>query len=133
LQRFHQTAHISLFPIPGSLLCPLQAFLTLQRFFLVRSSDPLLFYRSSGRLIILSQADLRCVLRTLVSSLGFHSSLTFHSFRRSAASLAISSGLSFQAVQQHGTWSSDALLAYLDSGSRDPAVPQFFSSFFSAS
>jgi hypothetical protein len=51
-------------------------------------SDPLLSYRSSGRLIILSQGDLRRILRLLVSTLGLHPSLNFHSFRRSAASLA---------------------------------------------
>jgi hypothetical protein len=42
LQRYNQTAHIPLFSIPGSPLCPLQAFTLLQRSFLVRSSFSLI-------------------------------------------------------------------------------------------
>jgi hypothetical protein len=132
LQRFNQSARVQLFPIPSSPLCPLRAFQLLQRFFPVHSTDPLLSYRSSGGLIILFQGHLRRILRSLVTSLGLHSSLSFHAFRCSAASLAHSAGLSFQAIQAHGTWSSDALLAYLDAGARDPAVRQFFSTYFSS-
>jgi integrase len=132
LQRFNQSARVQLFPIPSSPLCPLRAFQLLQHFFPVRPTDPLLSYRSSGGLIILSQGDLWHILRSLITSLGLHPSLSFHAFRRSAASLAHSAGLSFQAIQSHGTWSSDALLAYFDAGARDPAVPQFFSSYFSS-
>jgi hypothetical protein len=36
--------------------------------------------------------------------LSLDSALTFHSFRRSAASLAPSAGLPLQAIQTHGTW-----------------------------
>jgi hypothetical protein len=81
-------------------------------------------------LVILSQGDLRCTLRSLVHSLHFDPHLSFHAFRRSAASLAYSSGLSFSSIQAHGTWSSDALLAYLDSSVRDPSVSRFFSTYF---
>jgi hypothetical protein len=63
----------------------------------------LLSYPSARRLIVLFQGDLRRILRLLVSSLGLHPGLTFHSFRRSATSLARASGLSFQAIQSH--WS----------------------------
>jgi integrase len=133
LQRYNQTLHLTLFPIPGSPLCPVQAFLLLQRLFPVPSASPFLSYYSSGRLITLSQGDLRRSLRALLVRLRLNPHLSFHSFRRSAASLAYSSGLSFSAIQSHGTWSSDALLAYLDSGARDPSVSLFFSSFFSSS
>jgi hypothetical protein len=46
--------------------------------------------------------------------------------------LAHAHGLSFYSIQQHGTWSSDSLYAYLHSSSRDPAVPLFFAQFFSS-
>jgi integrase len=130
LQRYNQSALITLYPIPNSIICPLGAFSQLQRFFPVRPSDPLLSYRFGGRLIIITQSDLRRVLRHLISSLGLSSRLTFHSFRRSAAFLASGAGLPFHAIQAHGVWSSDALLAYLDPSARHPAVPLFFSSFF---
>jgi hypothetical protein len=62
LQRYNQSAHIPLFSIPGSILCPVQAFILLQRYFPVRPADPCLSYRSTGRLFILTQSDIRCVL-----------------------------------------------------------------------
>jgi hypothetical protein len=92
-----------LYAIPSSPLCPIRAFQLLQHFFLVHPTDPLLSYCSSGGLIILSQGDLRRILRSLITSLGLHPSLSSHTFRRSAASLAHSAGLSFQAIQAHGT------------------------------
>jgi hypothetical protein len=99
---YSQSALVSLFLIPNSLLCPLQAFLHLKRFFPVCPSAPLLSYQSGGRLIILTQSHLQRVLRLMVSSLALHPFLTFHSFQRSAASLASSAGQSFQSIQAHG-------------------------------
>jgi hypothetical protein len=132
LQRFNQLASITLFPIPGSPLCPFTAFCSLQTFFPVRPQDPFLSYHSASSLYILIQGDHRRTLRSLVASLRLDPHLTFHSFRRSSASLAHAHGLSFHSIQQHGTWTSDALCAYLDSSARDPAVPLFFAQFFSS-
>jgi hypothetical protein len=42
LQRYNQSVHIPLFPISSSPLCPIQAFLLLQRLFLVHPMDSLL-------------------------------------------------------------------------------------------
>jgi hypothetical protein len=39
------------------------------------------------------------------------------------------SGISLQVIQAHGTWSSDALFAYIDAGTRDATVPLFFLQF----
>jgi hypothetical protein len=47
------------------------------------------------------------------------------------ASLAFASGIPFHSIQAHGTWSSDALWAYIDANARDVAVPHLFSSVFS--
>jgi hypothetical protein len=58
LQRYNQSALITLYPISNSIICPLRAFSQLQHFFPVRPSDPLLSYRSGGRLIIITQSDL---------------------------------------------------------------------------
>jgi integrase len=91
LQRYRQSARVKLYPIPNSPLCPIKAFRTLQRSYPVRPNDPFLSYRSSGQLFIISQSELRRVLKRLVSSLNFNSHLTFHSFRRSGGSLAYAS------------------------------------------
>jgi integrase len=92
LQRYRQSARVKLYPIHNSPICPVTAFGTLQRSFPVHPTDPFLSYRSSGQLFIISQSDLRRALKRLVSAISLHSSLTFHSFRRSGASLAYASG-----------------------------------------
>jgi hypothetical protein len=47
LQRYRQSARVRLFAIPGSPLCPVAAYLALQRSYPVLPSDPLLSYRVS--------------------------------------------------------------------------------------
>jgi integrase len=132
LQKYRQSARIRLFAIPGSPVCPLAAFISLQRSHPVLPSDPFLSYRVSGRLYIITQNHLRRSLKRLVASLSFSPHLTFHAFRRSGASLAFASGVPFQAIQAHGTWASDALWAYIDASARDATVPQFFANVFSS-
>jgi integrase len=132
LQRHRQTAKVILVEIPGSPVCPLRAFTALQRAYPVRSQDPFLSYRVSGSLFLITQSHLRRALKRLVSSLSYHPSLSFHAFRRSGASLAFSSGVPFQAIQAHGTWTSDALWAYIDPCARDASVSIAFSKVFSS-
>jgi integrase len=130
LQRYRQSARIKLYPVSNSNLCPLSAFRALQRSYPVRPTDPFLSYRSSGQLFLISQSDLRRALKRLVSALGFSSKLTFHSFRRSGASLAYASRVPFDAIQAHGTWVSDALWSYIDADARESPVPCLFSRIF---
>jgi hypothetical protein len=75
---------------------------------------------------------LRAVFKKCIQYLSFHRSLSFHSLRRSGASLAFASGIPFQSIQAHGTWSSDALWVYIDAGARDASVPRLFASVFGA-
>jgi integrase len=131
-QRYRQSAHIKLYPVPNSILCPIRAFRNLQRSYPVRSTDPFLSYRSSGQLFLISQSDLRRALKRLVSALSLSPKLTFHSFRRSGASLAYTSGVPFDAIQAHGTWASDALWSYIDADARESPVPRLFSRVFSS-
>jgi integrase len=129
LQRYRQSARIHLFAIPGSPMCPVAAFLALQCSYLVLPSDPLFSYRVSGQLFLITQPHLRRALKRF-RLLGLSPHLTFHSFHRSAASLAFASGIPFQSIQAHGTWSSDSLWAYIDADARDSSVARLFSSVF---
>jgi hypothetical protein len=65
LQRYRQAARITLFPIPNSSLCPINAFHALQRAFPVRATDPFLSYRSDVPLFMVTQSDLRRALKKL--------------------------------------------------------------------
>jgi integrase len=132
LQRYRQSARVWLFSILGSPICSVAAFLALQCSFPVLPTDPLLAYRASGQLFLITQSQLRRALKRSVLLLGLSPPLTFHSFRRSAASLAFASGIPFQSIQAHGTWSSDSLWAYIDADARDSSVARLFSSVFSS-
>jgi integrase len=131
LQRYRQLARIKLFPIPNSSLCPLKAFCQLQCSYPVRPTDPFLSHRTDGALYLITQSDLRRVLKKLVGALGFHNKKTFHAFGRSRTSLAYASGISIDTIQAHGTRASDALWCYSDADTIDTTVPQFFSRAFS--
>jgi hypothetical protein len=91
LQNHNQTAQIPLFPIKNSIACPLTAFNDLQRSFPVLPNDPLLLYRISGSLYIITQASIRSHLRKLIIILGYNKASSFHALRHSGASLAFSS------------------------------------------
>jgi hypothetical protein len=93
--------------------------------------DPLLSYRVQGKLIFVTQAELCRVLKQSLIPLNLTSGYIFHAFRRSGASLAFSAGVPFQAIQAHGTWTSEALWSYNHCDSMDLAVPRLFAQVFS--
>jgi integrase len=130
LQRHCQAAIIPIYPVPGSTMCPLQALFQLQKFFPVAPTDPFLSHRSANGLYVVTQAQIRAVFKKCIQYLSFNRSLSFHALRRSGASLAFASGIPFQSIQAHGTWSSDTLWAYIDAGARDASVPRLFASVF---
>ena len=58
-----------------------------------------------------------------------HESLTFHSLRRSAASVAFNNNVSMEGIRNHGAWNSDSVYQYLFANSqRVREVPDMFKS-----
>jgi hypothetical protein len=94
-------ASIPLYAIPNSILGPKNNFINLQKLFPVQASDPLLSYNAAGVRRIVTQAQLRAAFSRL---LNLNTNLTFHSLRRSGASLAFASGVQFSSIQAHRTW-----------------------------
>jgi hypothetical protein len=64
LRPHHQAAIIPLYPVPDSPMCPLQAFLQLQKFFPVAPMDPFLSHRSANSLYIVTHAQIRAIFRS---------------------------------------------------------------------
>jgi integrase len=126
VQSYHQSARLRLFAIRISPMCSVAAYLALRWSYPVLPTDLLLSYRVSGQLFLITQAHLRRALKQSVLLLGLSRHLTFHSFRRSAASLAFASGIPFQYIPAHGTWSSDSLWAYIDADARDLCCQALF-------
>jgi hypothetical protein len=102
LQRHRQSARIHILSIPGSLLCPLAAFQSLQRSYPVHPTDPILSYRVSGQLFIISQSQIRRALKRLVLSLNLHPNISFSLFSLTVHGRRTPSGHIL--VRVLGTW-----------------------------
>jgi integrase len=131
LQKFNQSASIPLHSISGSQLCPKKNFMELQAAYPVKANDPLLSYYSGSHLYVITQTQLRPCFSNLIQKLNFNKNLTFHSLRRSGASLAFASGVQFSTIQAHGTWTSDSLWSYIHHSARDHTIPALFSTIYS--
>ena len=55
------------------------------------------------------------------------SSLTFHAFRRSGATFAFNANVDLQAIQSHGTWTSECVWRYIiqDQNASDQVASTF--------
>ena len=64
--------------------------------------------------VMLTQTMIRSHLKRVLQKIGFlQHQCTFHTFRRSGATLAHNLGVDIQAISRHGTWRSDAVNTYI--------------------
>ena len=114
MQANRDSRLIPLAAIPGSPLCPLQAIMQINQFYPVPDHCPMFSYMIRGKLVIISQSQARRVLKLTLEFLGLDASkYGFHTFRRSGASLEFSLNIPVEHIKAHGTWTSDAVWAYL--------------------
>ena len=94
---------IPLAAIPGSPLCPLQAIMQINQTYPVPDHCPMFSKRSKGKLVIISQPQVRLVLAQTLEFLGLDASnYGFHTFRRSATLLAFSLIVPLEHIKAHG-------------------------------
>ena len=114
LQKQSQFATVHIPSLGASPLCPLAAAHTMATRLPLPSNSPMFAIPQGSGVIPLTQSKVRRFLALILNSLGIDPSThPFHSFRRSGASLAFNSNVSLQSIQHHGTWSSDAVWAYI--------------------
>ena len=79
-----------------------------------------------------SESMLRDHLRSIVTSMGLDPfAYTFHTFRRSGATLAHNLDISIENIKRHGTWQSNAVNSYIiDDPQRASAVAASLARFF---
>ena len=95
-------------------LCPARALKTCLALVPGGSNAPLLQFKLFQNWIPLTDSRVRRHLRNILSLLGYHPSfITFHSFRRSGATLAFNNNVPLQDIQRHGTWTSDCVWRYV--------------------
>ena len=61
-----------------------------------------------------TERTLRAHLKSILTDIGLDPNLfSFHSFRRSGATLAYNLDIDVEAIKRHGTWRSDAVYSYI--------------------
>ena len=101
--------------IPGSPLCPLQAYKHMLRLTPAPPSNPAFLHFVKGSLVTLTYRSFTSNLRSLLASAGLASkSYSGHSFRRGGATFAFKAGVPGELIKLHGDWVSDAYLLYLN-------------------
>jgi integrase len=105
---------IPLSEVPGSVLCPLKAFINMQKLCPASPLSSAFSYKYNNKVCTLTSPQVIKVLRKLLSKRGFSPRLfSGHSFRRSGATWAFSSGVRSEAIQHHGDWRSLSYLNYI--------------------
>ena len=92
-------------------MCPVQTLAALLRKFRLQPDDPLLVLDDYH---LLTQSHLRSRLATFLRTMGIPlQAHGFHTFRRSAATIAYDVNASLPAIKSHGLWSNDTVWCYI--------------------
>ena len=115
LQTINKGTYVIIPRLPHNVLCPVKALEVMFHQFPAPPNAPLFSNMSA----ILTQSQVRTHLSKILKWLHLDSrSFSFHTFRRSGATLAFNNNVSIQNIQRHGTWSSETVHRYIIS---DPA------------
>ena len=116
-QTLQNNDKICLIKIPflkDSPLCPVTALQVLLRSTPKGKNLPLFQILNKGSWVPLTESRVRKHFSQVLSHLGLQkSNFTFHSFRRSGATLAFNQNVSLQNIKAHGTWTSDSVWSYI--------------------
>ena len=100
--------------ISDSPLCPIRALKQLLRLTPGHKNSPLFQILAQGKWVPLTDSILRKNLTSILRLLQLHKSgITFHTFRRSGASLAFQLNVDIQQIQSHGLWTSECVWRYI--------------------
>ena len=128
LQATNQGSYIVLPCINNSHICPWHNFQVFTSMYPVGHNAPCF----STKKVIISESMMRKHLKQVLESIGLDPSIyTFHTFRRSGATLAHNLDIDMDHIKRHGTWRSDAVKTYIiDDPHRASAVASSMSRFF---
>lgn len=121
IQRGEQTPLVPLPLIPGSPLCPVQAYKDMLALVpSISPNAPLLVIpcaHSKNRKIV-TVTQLAGVFNVIMDQLGYARHLySLHSLRAGGASAAFNAGVDFIHIKRHGTWKSDCFWSYISTKS----------------
>ena len=95
-------------------LCPISALKKLLANTPNQPNNPLFQIKYYQKWVPLTDTRLRKTFSSILNKLHLgQSNITFHSVRRSGATLAFNSSVSIQDIQSHGTWTSECVWSYI--------------------
>ena len=101
--------------LAGSPLCPVTALGVLLKSIKGSKNQPLFQIMVDKKITCLTDSRQRKHFKCILNRLHLqNTSLTFHSFRRSGATLAFNSNVSLHHIKSHGTWTSDTVWRYIN-------------------
>ena len=114
-KNFLKRVHLLSFPcILGSNLCPYRACKSVLKLYSPGNNEPLFQVKVSDKWQVLTDTRIRNCLSKINKKMGNTPNyFTFHSFRRSGATLAYNSHIPLQSIKSHGSWASDCVWAYI--------------------
>ena len=105
---------LSLPRLKASVLCPHRALTALFAMYSPSEDDPLFQILTTKGWQLLIDSRVRKTLSKFNEKLGYPSNyFTFHTFRRSGATLAYNSGIPIQKIKHHGSWTSECVWRYI--------------------
>ena len=109
--RAHTITLPKLYPSP---LCPVTALISAMSQYSPGPQDPLFQVRTPEGYKPITESRLRKVLSKLIVQTGLPKGhFTFHTFRRSGATLAYNAHVPIQSIKSHGSWTSDCVWTYI--------------------
>ena len=116
MQNSGQYHVVQLPELKNVLICPVLALKNMLKKQETSPDQPLFQIHTKKGIVPLMSSNARSFLKTCIASMGLNPShYTFHSFRRSGASLAFNSSVALENIKQHGNWKSEAVWTYLNS------------------
>ena len=113
LQNKDKVVILKLPAVADANICPVQHLCSLLHVSPGHQDSPLFQIQMYNKWVPLTDSRLRKHLKDVLTSLNLQkSNITFHSFRKSGASLAFQGQASLQSIKVHGTWSSDTVWTY---------------------
>ena len=110
LQASKKGTYIMLPELSGSRFCPMSALRAMVSQFPVKANAPL-FLTPSGPI---TQSQIRAHLNKILTLIQLNPQhFSFHTFRRSGATLAFNNNVDLQAIKRHGTWTRDPVNAHI--------------------
>ena len=130
LQTCDRVYLVTLPRLLGSNLCPVKALKKVIKLYHPHLDAPLFQIKTVNGWLVITDSRIRKVLAKLNTKLGYPSShFTFHTFRRSGATLAFNSHVPIQKIKHHGSWTSDCVWRYIQ---QDPQYSQDIASVFAS-